>query len=184
MDSRKSQIVELTLRLIQQKGYVAFSYDDLAKQLGVTKASIHYHFEKKEDLGIAVCERIQQILHNLFESIEQLPSIEERFSRYIAGRISWLEKNEICAITSLQSDFQSLPTGLQESLKELSQMELTFLSKMLHEAKGAGKIRNFENLDELAVMIVCCLKGAFQYDRVLDSGFVEIVTSQLTRLMK
>lgn len=184
MDSRKSQIVELTLRLIQQKGYVAFSYDDLAKQLGVTKASIHYHFEKKEDLGLAVCERVQQILLNLFESIDQLPTIEEKFDRYIEGRLSWLRENEICAITSLQSDFQSLTVSLQERLKELSQMELTFLSKMLYEAKNEGKIHNFEKMDELAVTIVCCLKGAFQYDRVLGNGFVSIVKAQIKRLLE
>ncbi|MGD8192037.1 TetR/AcrR family transcriptional regulator [Brevibacillus ginsengisoli] len=184
MESRKSQIVDLTLRLIQKKGYVAFSYDDLAKQLGVTKASIHYHFEKKEDLGLAVCEQLQHILYNSFQTIDQLPTIEEKFNRYIEGRLSWLQENEICAITSLQSDFQSLPLSLQERLKELSQMELTFLSKMLSEAKTEGKIHHFEKLDELAVTIICCLKGAFQYDRVLGNGFVTIVKNQLERLLR
>ena len=62
MENRKTQIIELALKLIQQKGYVAFSYDDISKQLNVTKASIHYHFEKKEDLGVAAAEWISQSL--------------------------------------------------------------------------------------------------------------------------
>ena len=71
MINRKSQIIELTIKNIQEKGYLSFSYDDLAKELGVTKASIHYHFEKKVDLGIAVCDRIQEDLEKTFSEIKQ-----------------------------------------------------------------------------------------------------------------
>lgn len=73
MTNRKSQIIELTLKNIQEKGYLSFNYDDLAKELGVTKASIHYHFEKKGDLGIAVCDRIQEGLEKIFSEIKQAP---------------------------------------------------------------------------------------------------------------
>lgn len=184
MDNRKSQIIELALRLIQQKGYVAFSYDDLAKQLGVTKASIHYHFEKKEDLGIAVCEKIQQNLRSVFASINQHPTLEEKYEHYVSERSGLLHANEICAIASLQTDFESLPASLQDRLKELSQMELSFLSKILKEASEEGRIRQFEELDEVAITILCCLKGAFQYDRVLGEDFVSIVSKQIARLLK
>ena len=68
MENRKSQIIELALRNIREKGYLSFSYDDLAKELGVTKASIHYHFMKKEDLGLAVCTKLKEGLEKiLFE---------------------------------------------------------------------------------------------------------------------
>ncbi|MGM0865201.1 MAG: TetR/AcrR family transcriptional regulator [Bacillota bacterium] len=36
--------MDLAIKLVQQKGYVGFSYDDISKQLGVTKASIHYQY--------------------------------------------------------------------------------------------------------------------------------------------
>ncbi|USK31474.1 TetR/AcrR family transcriptional regulator (plasmid) [Bacillus sp. CMF21] len=42
MENRKKQIFDLALKLIQQKGHVAFSYDDISKKLGVTNKSIHY----------------------------------------------------------------------------------------------------------------------------------------------
>ena len=60
MTNRKMQIIELTLKNIQEKGFTSFSYEHLAKELGVTKPVFTIHFEKKGDLGIAVCERIQQ----------------------------------------------------------------------------------------------------------------------------
>ncbi|MCG8611460.1 MAG: TetR/AcrR family transcriptional regulator, partial [Pseudomonadales bacterium] len=51
MKNRKQQIVELGLSLLQTRGFESFSYQDLARELGITKASIHHHFPKKADLG-------------------------------------------------------------------------------------------------------------------------------------
>src|SRR5215475_10009804 len=51
------QILDLAETLIQTRGYSAFSYQDIADALGIRKASIHYHFASKTDLGIAVVNR-------------------------------------------------------------------------------------------------------------------------------
>jgi TetR/AcrR family transcriptional regulator, transcriptional repressor for nem operon len=44
-------------RLIQTRGCRAFSYQDIADALKIRKASIHYHFQSKTDLVIAVIDR-------------------------------------------------------------------------------------------------------------------------------
>ncbi|MFL6897289.1 TetR/AcrR family transcriptional regulator [Enterobacter roggenkampii] len=49
--STHDSLIELTDTLIQQNGYQGFSYADLADGLGIRKASIHYHFQTKTDLG-------------------------------------------------------------------------------------------------------------------------------------
>ena len=51
--STHDSLIELTDTLIQQNGYQGFSYADLADGLGIRKASIHYHFQTKTDLGLA-----------------------------------------------------------------------------------------------------------------------------------
>src|SRR5215470_3173926 len=51
------QILDLAETLIQTRGYSAFSYQDIADSLGIRKASIHYHFASKTDLGVAVINR-------------------------------------------------------------------------------------------------------------------------------
>jgi len=99
MTNRKSQIIELTLKNIQEKGFTSFSYDYLAKELGVTKASIHYHFEKKEDLGLAVCERIQKGLREVYTFIkESTVAAEDKPFAFILQRIKFLEQDGVWTI--------------------------------------------------------------------------------------
>ena len=42
---------------MQVRGFNGFSYADIASELGITKASLHYHFPGKAELGEALIER-------------------------------------------------------------------------------------------------------------------------------
>ena len=53
----RTEILDAAERLVQQRGFNAFSYADIARELGVTKASLHYHFAGKAELGRALIER-------------------------------------------------------------------------------------------------------------------------------
>src|SRR5947209_12788090 len=51
------RILDIAERLIQTRGFNSFSYSDIAKELGITKASLHYHFAGKAELGQALITR-------------------------------------------------------------------------------------------------------------------------------
>jgi TetR/AcrR family transcriptional regulator, transcriptional repressor for nem operon len=51
------QILDAAERTMQMVGYNGFSYADVARELGITKAALHYHFASKADLGAAVIAR-------------------------------------------------------------------------------------------------------------------------------
>ncbi|MGG1551328.1 TetR/AcrR family transcriptional regulator [Paenibacillus ferrarius] len=179
-ENRKAQIVELTLQLMRSKGYVAISYDDLAKQLGVTKASIHYHFEKKEDLGAAVIERIIRSLHRTVQSTEPA---DIKLKEFIAYRTSRLGCHAICPISSLQADYVSLPEGLQLKLQEVCQLELQTLTDILEAGKLEQLILPSENAPALAALILSSIKGAMQYGRVFGIDMYPQVIQQFNRLL-
>ena len=46
------QILDIAQRLVQTRGFNAFSYADIANELNVSKASLHYHFTSKAKLGV------------------------------------------------------------------------------------------------------------------------------------
>ncbi|MCP5939979.1 TetR/AcrR family transcriptional regulator, partial [Klebsiella pneumoniae] len=65
-------------------GYSAFSYADLSKIVGITKASIHHHFPTKDILGEQVVIQAFSDTQRVFEQIEATEkSAEKRIAAYI-----------------------------------------------------------------------------------------------------
>src|SRR5204862_4471611 len=52
-----TRILDVAERLVQIRGFNGFSYADVATELGITKASLHYHFPGKAELGQALIAR-------------------------------------------------------------------------------------------------------------------------------
>lgn len=57
MTDTRTQILDLAERAIRLRGYHAVSFRDLADEMGIKSASIHYHFRQKQDMGLAVVDR-------------------------------------------------------------------------------------------------------------------------------
>src|SRR5215470_9366346 len=56
-DSTTGRILDVAERLAQVRGFNGFSYADIAAEVGITKAALHYHFATKADLGEALIGR-------------------------------------------------------------------------------------------------------------------------------
>ena len=184
MENRKSLIIELALRNIREKGYLSFSYDDLAKELGVTKASIHYHFMKKEDLGLAVCTKLKEGLEKTYLNIDQGQiNSDDKPWEFISRRANQIGNNEVCPLSSLQADYNFLPMAMQESVQQLSQMEIDYLEKLFEDIKREGRLKTTQDTGALARLLISSIKGALQYRRVVGGDLYSIVFDQLKFLV-
>ena len=54
MENRKSQIIELALRNIREKGYLSFSYDDFSERTWCNESEHSLSFREKE--GLRSCD--------------------------------------------------------------------------------------------------------------------------------
>ncbi|MGZ5871264.1 MAG: TetR/AcrR family transcriptional regulator [Bradyrhizobium sp.] len=63
------EILDVAETLIQTRGYSAFSYQDIADALGIRKASIHYQFPSKIELGVAVINRYSERFRGVLGAI-------------------------------------------------------------------------------------------------------------------
>src|SRR5437660_7946581 len=52
-----TQILDVAERLAQSRGFNGFSYADVAAELQLTTAALHYHFAGKAELGEALIGR-------------------------------------------------------------------------------------------------------------------------------
>ena len=64
----RQRILDTALRRFAENGYAATSVRDLADELGVTKAAVHYHFSAKEQIVAAL---LTPLLEQLAEVVER-----------------------------------------------------------------------------------------------------------------
>src|ERR1700679_3034204 len=89
----RSRILDAGERLVQVRGFNGFSYADVAAELSLTKASLHYHFPSKAELGEALiaryAERFAQALAEIdrrgVDARDKLNAYAELYSGVLDG---------------------------------------------------------------------------------------------------
>ena len=66
--SKKEDILHTATRLFSDKGYRNTSIAELAKLTGVAEGTIFYHFKTKEELFLAILEKLRKTLIGAFEA--------------------------------------------------------------------------------------------------------------------
>ena len=106
------QILDLAETLIQTRGYSAFSYQDIADGLGIRKASIHYHFPSKTDLGIAVVDRYVARFGDALTAIadDQSQSSMTMLDFYVEPYLEFAATpDRVCLCGALAGEMMALP---------------------------------------------------------------------------
>ncbi|WP_299772725.1 TetR/AcrR family transcriptional regulator [uncultured Pseudoteredinibacter sp.] len=183
--NRKQEIIQISLELLQTHGYENFSYQDISSALGITKASIHYHFPKKEDLGQALCEAIKQWHEDLFRQLRANDiSAHEKLHAFVQALLSYAKgPNKVCPLSSLQADVAKLPMALLPTLQDLDRHELDFISQVLEEGRQNGEFSFPGDANAQASIFVLSLKGALQYSRIHGGEWIAPVLQQLDQLL-
>src|SRR5271170_7729244 len=61
LKSTHERILDVALDLFLEKGYDKTSLREIAEQLGFSKAALYYHFASKEDIFMALHQRLHAI---------------------------------------------------------------------------------------------------------------------------
>ena len=115
------QILDAASQLVQTRGYHAFSYADISEEVGIRKASIHYYFPSKSDLGKALVCRYRQNLNRQVENIARHTcGVDQQLQRYaqvfrdILRGAGPHDTGRICLCGVLAAEWQGLPKAVQE----------------------------------------------------------------------
>ena len=60
-ENTKERIMETALKLFAEKGYLGTSMNDIAKQLGFTKAALYKHYTSKQEILNRIVERMNEM---------------------------------------------------------------------------------------------------------------------------
>ena len=160
------RILDIAERLVQTRGYNGFSYADIASALHVTKASLHYHFPAKADLGTRLIERYER---NFLAALEQIDAegkdAREKLRRYAAIFEDVLGDNRMCLCGMLAAEFGTLPKPMREDMRHFFDENERWLVGVLQQGKREKVLKFTGTAAEAAQALIGTLEGAMMIAR-------------------
>jgi TetR/AcrR family transcriptional repressor of nem operon len=177
-----SQILDVAERLAQIRGFNGFSYADVAGELHLTKAALHYHFATKSDLGEALMERyavrFAQALAAVDTNVEDAPA---KLDAYAGLYLDVLRNQRMCLCGMLAAEYQTLPGRMQQAVIRFLDDNEAWLTDVLERGRRDGSLSFTGPAREAAQMIVSGLEGAMLLAR--SYGEVERFEAAAGRLL-
>jgi TetR/AcrR family transcriptional repressor of nem operon len=156
-----ARILDIAERLAQTRGFNGFSYADIAAEMSVTKASLHYHFPSKADLGRALLVRYQSVFGECLEAIDRAaPSAREKLERYVALYDGVLRDDRMCLCGMFAAEYATLPPPMQDELRRFFDANERWLAAVLQHGRDAGELSFWDPPDERARVFLGALEGA------------------------
>ena len=172
--STRSDLLTAAELLLRTKGYSAFSYADLAQEIGIKKASIHHHFPTKEGLGIAVIESY------LFRFTKNLDLINEESSDTIIRLKAFSSlfvdssKNGMLPLCgALAAELSALPDSLKELTRKFFEIHISWLEENIAKGQGESVIKADLNPKEISRAILSLLEGSSFVSWALNDNVVD-----------
>lgn len=154
-------ILDVAERLAQTRGFNGFSYADIASELGVTKASLHYHFPSKADLGRSLIDRYSVGFARALDQIEQGGADGfAQLQRYVAIYGDVLKAGRICLCGMLAAEYTTLPSAMQDAIRAFFDLNERWLTRMLETGRRDGTLAFDGTAAEAARAITSALEGA------------------------
>lgn len=142
--STKTAILDAAERAVRIKGYNGFSFDQIAREVGIQKASIYYYFASKAELVTAVFQRFSDMIGAVLEQIDgEKPRAGDRLLAYIDASRDLLEGGEsVCLSIALNVNQESLQPPVIEGLKKFHHMNVDWLTATFELGQRDGSISN------------------------------------------
>ena len=161
-----ARILDVAERLVQTRGFNNFSYADIAKKLGITTASLHYHFRTKAELGQAVVTRYRERFSEALVRIDQdvrdplakLEAYSDLYASVLAG-----ERMCMCGI--LAAEYQTLPRPMRRSVIAFFDENRDWLAGVLEQGRSENTLTYTGSPEDVAQGILATLEGAMLISR-------------------
>jgi TetR/AcrR family transcriptional regulator, transcriptional repressor for nem operon len=179
------RMLDLAERLVQTRGFNGFSYADIASALDVTKASLHYHFPTKAELGRRLIERYSDAFTSALVALDESGvGALDKLRAYVEIYAGVLRNERMCLCGMLAADYATLPEPMKSAVTHFFEVNERWLAAVLEQGRAAGELRFSGPPLEVARLLVSSLEGAMLVARSFNevSRFQWIADRLLTDL--
>lgn len=168
-EERKTQIVSAAVEVFSAKGFDEARMDDIAEKTGLSKGTLYLYFKNKDDLIMAILDRIFQ---HEFSKLERLNRVDlsavkaiQEFTQLMAKEISALLRLSPIIYQFLALAFRN--RQVQHALRKYLNRYMDFLFPIIQRGIDSGEFRAVDPR-EVAIAIGAIIEGTgllWVYDR-------------------
>src|SRR5208282_228827 len=156
-----NRILDVAEHLVQVRGFNAFSYADVARELGLTNAALHYHFPSKAELGEALIARYAIRFVGALDEIDgSIVDPPRKLAAYADLYADVLRNQRMCLCGMLAAEYETLSAGMQGAVADFFEKNETWLADVLRKGRDGGTLHFPGSPLEEARSIVSSLEGA------------------------
>lgn len=132
MNNTREKLQDRAEHYIRQGGFGSFSFRDLAKDLNIKSASVHYHFPSKSDLGTAVAQRYnRRFEHALPDPTTSKLATAELLRQYILMFYTeMMHSKQVCLCAMLSVERATLTADINASVDAFYALNLNWLTNV------------------------------------------------------
>ena len=177
----RARILDLAEDLLLERGFNAFSYQHIARELGVKPAAIHYHYPSKDDLGTALVARQLRRLRKWRDlpRVAALPPAAQLEALLTVYDAHVRHDRRVCLFGALAADFRTLPPVMQAELRTFNRELTEWLAQVLAVGRATASLHFVGSPAAKATQVLTTLAGALQVARVHDETPYQVIVTQL-----
>ncbi|NBT30681.1 MAG: TetR/AcrR family transcriptional regulator [Rhodobacteraceae bacterium] len=148
----KEKILDAAEKRVRSAGFAEMSFRDIAGDVGIKSASVHYHFPTKTDLGEALVNRYAIRFGARLDRIDR-SSLDTALDEFTALYAEALVLNEsICLCAIMGAEAIGLPESVNQRIKVFFDTNTDWLVDLFSN-------HSIPNAKDSAALIVAALEG-------------------------
>ncbi|MES2098976.1 MAG: TetR/AcrR family transcriptional regulator [Pseudomonadota bacterium] len=131
----RDRILRVARDLLQTRSYLGFSFQDIADQVGIRKASLYHHFVSKEVLGVEVIRVATQQFKDWTATLTGTP--QDKLNAYFTMYRKALRAGSgVCPAGSLAPGWDNIDEALRQAAREIRGVQILWLAGVMGGLRG------------------------------------------------
>ncbi len=174
-DERRDRIIESARELFARFGLKKTTMDEIAEKCGMSKATLYYYFQNKEDVFKSVIKKELDLFKKIVqETLSKENSPQEKLRAFIVARFTRI-KEIANYYSTIKDEYLEHYAFVEKERTEFTNWEIQIIQSILDEGVQKGI---FETSDSklTAVVITYALKG-LEFPWSIEKDMIDIETA-------
>jgi len=181
----RDKILNSAQGLIQTRSFEGFSFQDIADEVGIRKASLYHYFDSKDAIALAVLERGADWVSAKMEKVKDAEPRDRLEAYFDLFRILHGKGERMCPGGSFGSVFGAVSPRVQAALHRFARVHLDLLEDIVRDGVERGQFKiGDQRPRDVATQIAAGVQGALLVARITsDPHVLDYVVPGLRRYL-